>query len=85
MIQGFNTLELLIRYKNTLVNNIANLKQENHEQNKIRECEKQLKPVIEYIKINCQHDIEIDYIDSMKNGDYHTEMIRYCTKCELTL
>lgn len=85
MIRSSTRLEQLITYKNTLINNIANLKQKNQEQNKIQECEKQLKPVIEYIKINCQHDIEIDYIDSMKNGDYHTEMIKYCTKCELTL
>ena len=85
MIHSSRRLEFLIKYKNMMINNIANLKKKNQQQNKIQECEKHLKPVIEYIKTNCQHDIEIDYIDSIKNGDYHTEMIKYCTKCELTL
>lgn len=78
-------LESLIKYKNMLVNNIANLKVTNSDKTKILECEKHLKQVREYIKTTCQHDIEFDYIDSMKNGDYHTEIIRYCTKCGLTL
>ena len=85
MIHTSRRLETLIKYKNMLVNNIANLKYTNSDKTKILDCEKHLKQIREYIKINCQHDIEIDYIDSMRNGDYHTELIRYCTKCKLTL
>ena len=37
-----------------------------------------------FLKENCEHDIEIDYIDSMKNGDTMSQMIKYCKKCGLT-
>ena len=71
-------IDLLINYKNLLERNIISM------ENKLNEQKLELQEVMLYLKKNCHHKIEIDYIDSMKNGETISQMIKYCEKCELT-
>ena len=52
--------------------------------NKIEHHTEELQCVKEYLTENCDHKIEIDYIDSMKNGETMSQIIKYCKKCNLT-
>ena len=71
-------IDLLINYKNMLERNILSM------EHKLNEQKSELQEVMLYLKENCDHKIEIDYIDTMKNGETMSQMIKYCKKCELT-
>ena len=68
----------IISYKKRLYQNIVNLKEE------LKEKEEELKRFETYLKYNCVHDWQTDYIDSML-GYKQGIMIKYCSKCELTI
>ena len=53
-------------------------------EHKLNEQKSELQEVMLYLKENCDHNIQIDYIDTMKNGETTSQMIKYCEKCELT-
>tara|TARA_Y100000591_G_C21845707_1_gene708588 strand:- start:1450 stop:1707 length:258 start_codon:yes stop_codon:yes gene_type:complete len=71
-------IEFLINYKEMLEQSITSMTY------KIQDHKEELKKIKKFLKKNCQHDIEIDHIDSMKNGDTMNQIIKYCKKCELT-
>ena len=71
-------LEFLINYKEMLEQSIESMTY------KIQDHKQELKKIKIFLKENCEHDIEIDYVDSVKNGDTMSQMIKYCKKCELT-
>ena len=71
-------LQFLINYKDMLERNILSMK------NKIEHHTEELQCVKEYLTENCDHKIELDYIDSMKNGETMSQIIKYCKKCNLT-
>jgi len=68
----------IISYKKRLYQSIVNIKEE------LKEKEESLKKAETYLKYNCQHDWQTDYVDSMK-GYKQGIMIKYCSKCELTI
>lgn len=71
-------LQFLINYKDMLDQSISTMK------NKIEHYTEELEKIKEYLTENCDHKIEIDYIDSMKNGETMSQIIKYCKKCNLT-
>ena len=71
-------LQFLINYKDMLDQSISTMK------NKIEHYTEELEKIKEYLTENCDHKIEIDYIDSMKNGETMSQVIKYCKKCNLT-
>ena len=72
-------LQFLINYKDMLEQSISTMK------NKIENNTGELEKIKEYLSENCEHNIEIDYIDSMKNGETMSQMIKYCKNCKLSL
>lgn len=71
-------IEFLINYKEMLEQSITSMTY------KIENYTSELKKIKEFLKDNCDHEIETDYVDSMKNGETMSQMIKYCKKCELT-
>ena len=71
-------IEFLINYKEMLEQSITSMTY------KIENYTSELKKIKEFLKNNCDHQIETDYVDSMKNGETMSQMIKYCKKCELT-
>ena len=71
-------LQFLINYKDMLEQSISTMK------NKIENNTGELEKIKEYLSENCEHNIEIDYIDTMQNGETMSQMIKYCKKCELS-
>jgi len=71
-------LQFLINYKDMLDQSISTMK------NKIEHYTEELEKIKEYLTENCDHKIEIDYIDSIKNGETMSQIIKYCKKCNLT-
>ena len=71
-------LQFLINYKDMLDQSISTMK------NKIEYYTEELEKIKEYLTENCDHKIEIDYIDSIKNGETMSQIIKYCKKCNLT-
>lgn len=71
-------LQFLINYKDMLEQSISTMK------NKIENNTGELEKIKEYLSENCEHNIEIDYIDIMRNGETMSQMIKYCKKCELS-
>tara|TARA_B100001063_G_C16777954_1_gene567401 strand:+ start:4893 stop:5126 length:234 start_codon:yes stop_codon:yes gene_type:complete len=71
-------IDLLINYKEMLEQNITSMKY------KIEEQQIELSRVKEYLNENCEHDIIIDYIDTIKNGECLSNKIKYCKNCEFT-
>ena len=72
------SLSDIISYKKRLYQSIVNIKEE------LKEKEEELKRFETYLKYNCQHDWQTDYVDSMQ-GYKQGIMIKYCSKCELTI
>ena len=68
----------IISYKKRLQQSIVNLKEE------LREKKEELHRFETYLKFNCNHDWVTDYVDNM-SGYKQGIMIRYCSKCELTI
>lgn len=71
-------LQFLINYKEMLDQSISTMK------NKIEHRTEELEKIKEYLTENCEHQLDIDYIDSMKNGETMSQIIKYCKKCNLT-
>ena len=71
-------IDLIINYKDMLERNILSM------EHKLNRQKLELQEVILYLTENCDHKIEIDYIDSMKNGETMSQIIKYCKKCNLT-
>ena len=71
-------LEFLINYKEMLEQSITSMTY------KLESYNKELIKIKDFLKDNCDHKIEIDYIDSMKNGETMSQMIKYCKNCKLT-
>ena len=71
-------LEFLINYKEMLEQSITSMTY------KLESYTRELKKIKDFLKENCEHNIQIDYIDTMKNGETMNQMIKYCKNCELT-
>jgi len=71
-------LQFLINYKDMLDQSISTMK------NKIEHYTEELEKIKEYLTENCEHQLDMDYIDTMKNGDTFSLLIKYCKKCNLT-
>ena len=71
-------VQFLINYKDMLETNISTM------ENKIETYTHKLVEIKQYLVENCEHDVETDFIYSMRNGDTISTMIKYCTKCNLT-
>jgi hypothetical protein len=71
-------IDLIINYKDMLERNILSM------EHKLNRQKLELQEVILYLTENCDHKIEIDYIDSIKNGETMSQIIKYCKKCNLT-
>lgn len=70
-------LNFLINYKDYLEKNIISMEL------KIQEYKNEFKKLEQFIKNNCNHNIETDYIDSMTNYRL-SDQIKYCTICKLS-
>ena len=66
-------LNFLINYKDYLEKNIISME----------EYKNEFKKLEQFIKNNCNHNIETDYIDSMTNYRL-SDQIKYCTICKLS-
>lgn len=71
-------LEFLINYKEMLEQSITSMTY------KLESYTRELTKIKDFLKDNCDHNIQIDYIDTMKNGETTSQMIKYCKNCELT-
>jgi len=71
-------IDLIINYKDMLERNILSM------EHKLNRQKLELQEVILYLTENCDHKIEIDYIDSIKNGETMSQIIKYCKECNLT-
>ena len=71
-------LEFLINYKEMLEQSITSMTY------KLESYTRELKKINDFLKDNCDHNIQTDYIDTMKNGETMTQMIKYCKNCKLT-
>ena len=71
-------LQFLINYKDMLEQSISTMK------NKIENNTGELEKIREYLSENCEHKLVIDYIDTMRNGETMSQMIKYCKKCDLS-
>jgi len=71
-------LQFLINYKDMLEQSISTMK------NKIENNTGELEKIKEYLSENCEHKLVIDYIDTMRNGETMSQMIKYCKKCDLS-
>ncbi len=71
-------LEFLINYKEMLEQSITSMTY------KLESYTRELTKIKDFLKDNCDHNIQIDYIDTMKNGETMSQMIKYCKNCELT-
>ena len=71
-------LEFLINYKEMLEQSITSMTY------KLESYTRELTKIKDFLKDNCDHNIQIDYIDTMKNGETMSQMIKYCKKCELS-
>tara|TARA_B100000780_G_C20719216_1_gene285882 strand:+ start:235 stop:468 length:234 start_codon:yes stop_codon:yes gene_type:complete len=71
-------IDLLTNYKDMLERNIMSM------EHKLNHQKLELQEVILYLTENCHHQFDIDYVDSMKNGESMSQMIKYCKKCELS-
>jgi|TARA_B110000008_G_C16436024_1_gene349852 predicted transcriptional regulator len=72
-------LQFIINYKDMLEQSIESMTY------KIQDRTEELKKIKDFLHENCDHNIEIDYIDSMKNGETMSQMIKYCKNCKLSL
>ena len=52
--------------------------------NKIEYRTEELGKIKDFLRENCEHQLEIDYVDSMKNCEINSIIIKYCKKCDLT-
>ena len=71
-------LEFLINYKEMLEQSITSMTY------KLESYTRELTKIKDFLKDNCDHNIQIDYIDTMKNGETMSQMIKYCKNCGLT-
>ena len=71
-------LEFLINYKEMLEQSITSMTY------KLESYTRELTKIKDFLKDNCDHNIQIDYIDTMKNGETMSQMIKYCKNRELT-
>ena len=71
-------LTFLINYKEMLEQSITSMSY------KIETYTDELEKITEFLKKHCKHNIEIDYIDTIKKGETLSQMIKYCNKCHLT-
>jgi len=71
-------LQFLINYKDMLEQSISTMK------NKIEYRTEELEKIKDFLHENCDHQFDIDYVDTMRNGELGSLMIKYCKKCKLT-
>jgi hypothetical protein len=68
-------LQFIINYKDMLEQSITSMS------NKIEYNKEELDEVKKFLVDNCKHDVEIDYVDSIKNGEVHSVILKYCKIC----
>ena len=71
-----SNLDSIISYKKKLSQSVFNLETE------LKEKQEELKRVKLFLRRNCNHNLVVDSIDSMK-GYKQGIVIKYCDKCEL--
>tara|TARA_B110000008_G_C16935950_1_gene550569 strand:- start:481 stop:747 length:267 start_codon:yes stop_codon:yes gene_type:complete len=72
-------LQFLINYKDMLEQSIESMTY------KIQDRTEELEKIKDFLHENCEHQLDMDYIDTMKNGETMSQMIKYCKNCKLTL